>query len=126
MTWETDPFEMVNGPFYFRVEEDGQTVCRMVAEHRHLNGGGAVHGGCLMTFADFCLFGLAYKALDGGYAVTVTFSSEFVSAAVEGDVIDCRGEVVRAGGSLIFVRGIMTTSRGPVLNFSGVLKKLRK
>ena len=127
MTWETDPFELVNGPFYFREEEEsGEVVCRMKAERRHLNGGGAVHGGCLMTFADFCLFALAWRALGGGPAVTVTFASEFAGAALEGDVIETRGEVVRAGGSLIFVRGKMTTERGAVLNFSGVLKKVRK
>ena len=41
-------------------------------------------------------------------------------------LIECRGEVVRAGASLVFVRGVITTAGRPLLNFSSIIKKLRR
>ena len=54
-----DPFEDLAGPFYYRVDADGRKVCAFRAERKHMNGGGFMHGGCVMTFADFCLFVIA-------------------------------------------------------------------
>ena len=34
-------------------------VCAFLAEKKHMNGGEFMHGGCVMTFADFCLFVIA-------------------------------------------------------------------
>ena len=77
-----------------------------------------------MTFADFCLFVIARDALDGsGMTVTATFNGEFVGTAHEGDLVECRGEVVKAGRSMVFVRGLITAPGGPVAAFSSVLKK---
>ena len=40
--------------------------------------------------------------------------------------MEARGEVLRAGGSLIFVRGVITAEGKPCLNFSGTIKRLRE
>ena len=48
-----DPYEDLAGPFYYRIDERGP-VCAFRAEHKHMNGGMFLHGGCVMTFADFC------------------------------------------------------------------------
>lgn len=123
--WPDDPFEQTVGPFYMRVGADGPEMA-FRAERRHLNGMGAVHGGCLMSFADFALFGIAHEALaPSGYGVTVAFTSEFISGAKEGALMEALGEVLRAGGSLIFVRGLITGDGEACLNFSGTLKRLR-
>ena len=34
--------------------------------------------------------------------------------------------LLRAGGSLIFIRGVITAEGEPCLNFSGTIKRLRK
>ena len=91
----------------------------------HLNGAGSLHGGCLMTFADMAMFVIAEYAMDLGPAVTVTLNGEFLGAAVEGELIEAGGEVVRAGRSLVFVRGLVSTGGRSLLNFSGVLKRMR-
>jgi len=124
-TWSrgSDPFETAIGPFYFRAE-NGEARCVFEPERRHLNGGGTIHGGCLMSFADFALFAIAHKALDGGHAVTLTFSSEFIGAGGLDGLVEARGEVIRATRSVIFVRGTITQSARPLLSFSGTLKKL--
>ena len=126
-TWPGEPFEHdTAGPFYMRTEKDGTMVAAFRAERKHMNAGGVVHGGALMTFADFALFALAHSSEDDGYGVTVAFTSEFLAGALEGELIEARGEVMGGGRSITFVRGVITSDGRPVLNFSGTIKKRNK
>lgn len=117
-----DPFEDLAGPFYFRVDDRGP-VSAFRVEKKHLNGGAFLHGGCFMTFADFALFVIARDALTEQHAVTATFNCELVGAAYEGQVIECRGDVVKNARSMVFVRGLMTVAADTVMSFSATLKK---
>jgi uncharacterized protein (TIGR00369 family) len=119
-----DPFEDHAGPFFFRADHLAKPLCALRVEKRHTNGSGGVHGGCIMTLVDLALFAIAREALGTSPAVTVSLNGDFAGPAVEGDVLIASGQVFRAGGSLIFVHGEVTTSSRPVLAFSGVLKKL--
>jgi len=89
-----------------------------------MNGGGFMHGGCIMTFADACLFSLATKELEGTHAVTLSLGGEFIGPAHEGDLVECTGEVLKAGKSMVFVRGLIFTGDNPMMSFSGVIKKV--
>ncbi|HEX8569929.1 MAG TPA: PaaI family thioesterase [Caulobacteraceae bacterium] len=120
-----EAFEGVVGPFHFRME-DGRPRCAFRAEPRHLNAGGRMHGGCLMTFADFALFMVSMDALEGDRGVTVTLDNTFVDAGWPGELIEARGEVTRAGASLIFARGEVFTGERTLLTFSGVIKRLKR
>lgn len=123
-TWPDEPFEHdTAGPFYIRKEDDGNYVAAFRAQRKHMNAGGVVHGGALMTFADFALFALAHSDDDDGYGVTVAFTAEFLAGAKEGELIEARGEVMGGGRSITFVRGVVTGDGKPVLNFSGTIKK---
>ena len=123
-TWSgLDPFEDQSGPFYFREDDAGLVTTAFRAETKHMNGGGFMHGGALMTFADYCLFVIARDALADSRSVTATFNSEFVGAVPEGALLECTGDVVKAGRSMVFVRGLMTVEGEAVLSFSAVLKK---
>ncbi len=122
----SDPFEDLAGPFYTRNGTDGSVVSAFRAEKRHMNGIGFMHGGCMLTFADFCLFMIGREALKDSHAVTVTLNGEFVGSVYEGDLVECRGDIVRAGGSLVFLRGLITTGDRTAMSFSGVVKKVRK
>ncbi len=125
MTWGAgeDPYETAIGPFCFRGASP-DVVCAFEPKRTHLNGGGTVHGGALMSFADFALFAIAHEALAGAKAVTVAFNCEFLSPGGLDERIEARGEVLRATRSLIFVRGIITQEARPLLAFSGTLKKI--
>ena len=47
--------------------------------------------------------------------------------AVDGMLLlDARGEIVRAGHSIVFVRGLIDNEGRPVLAFSATIKKLKK
>lgn len=127
-TWGTpDAFEDYIGPFYFKKMEDGSYHCAFVSEEKHLNGGGMLHGGMLMSYADFALFAIARDHLDmDGMAVTVSMNSEFISAGPVDAVIEATGEVTRATRSLIFARGRIFCGDTTVMTFSGIMKKLNK
>jgi len=122
--WPQEAFEFgAAGPFYYKKMGD-EYVSRFRADRKHLNGGGMIHGGCLMTFGDFALFSIANDHIDY-YGVTVAFTSEFLSAAKEGQLMEAKGDVLKAGRSLVFVRGLITADGDPVLNFSGTIKKIK-
>jgi uncharacterized protein (TIGR00369 family) len=121
-----DPYEDLSGPFYWREDADGSVRCAFRAEKKHMNGGGFMHGGCMLTFADYALFVIGRAALGDGYAVTVSLNGDFVGPANEGDLVEATGEIIRAGGSLVFIRGLIATGESPMMTFSGVVKKVKK
>jgi len=123
-----DPFEDHVGPFYARRDPDGDgdaMVCAFRPKPHNCNGGGMIHGGTLMTFADYALFMIAGQSGEMVHGVTVTFNSEFVGPAKCGEMLTARGEIVRAGKSLVFLRGLISGEAGPVLAFSGTIKRIR-
>ena len=122
--WVGDEFEDRTGPFYFRDEADGSVRCAFRAEQRHMNGSGNMHGGCMLTFADYALFMIGQKHMEAS-GVTASLNGEFVGPAQVGDLVEATGEVVRAGGSLIFMRGLISPGGRPMMSFSGVVKKVR-
>ncbi|WP_202944005.1 PaaI family thioesterase [Parvibaculum lavamentivorans] len=129
-TWNGhDPFEDHAGPFFFRRHEDGSITCAFEATPTHCNGGGFLHGGMLMTFADYSLFAIGKDVLDGP-CVTVSLTGEFTAAAGAGEFVESRGEVVRNTGSMVFLRGQVFTGHGAderiLLNFSGIVKRVKK
>lgn len=121
--WAHDAFESHAGPFYFR-EEDGAAVCAFRVEPRHMNGGGFMHGGCLMTFADFALFSIAHREMAGQWGVTLNLSGDFLAAIRAGQLVEARGEVTRGGGKTVFVRGMITADGAPALSFTGIIRKV--
>lgn len=124
--WGADAFEDANGPFVYREEPDGSILCAFRAEPKHMNGGGFMHGGCMMTFADYAMFCISTKELESGAAVTVSLNSEFIAPAKVGDLVTATGEIVKAGGSLIFLRGTVRAQGAPILTFSGVIKRIKR
>ena len=72
-TWTRDNFETHNGPFWHRIDENGEVQCVFRVEKKHLNGSGNVHGGAFMSFADYCLFAMAASVLQAS-GVTVSFA----------------------------------------------------
>lgn len=121
--WQSDAFETRAGPFYERFE-GGEGITAFRAGPEHMNGGGFMHGGCLMTFADAALFTIARPAMAGSFGVTVNLSGDFLDAARVGEFVEARGEITRPARSLVFVRGLVTAEGRPVLSFTGIIKKV--
>ena len=126
-TWQSDAFEQRAGPFYERINENGEMVSAFRAEPRHMNGGGFLHGGMLMSFADYALFVIAADVMaEGQHSVTVSCQTEFLKGASPlGQPVFADGEVTRNTRSLIFVRGrIYTENDGVLASFGGILKRV--
>ncbi len=124
--WNHDPYENRSGPFYMRREADGTYLSAFRAKAQHMNGAGSMHGGCLMTFADFALFAIATDELEGSNAVTMNLSADFLGAVAPGALVEARGEVTRGGGKTVFVRGLITGDGAPALSFTGIIRKFSK
>jgi acyl-coenzyme A thioesterase PaaI-like protein len=61
-----------------------------------------------------------------GPGVTVSFACEFLDAAREGELIEGSGEIMRAGGSMIFLRGLLKSAERPLFTFSGTIKRVKR
>jgi uncharacterized protein (TIGR00369 family) len=120
-----DPFENHAGPFFWKEDEDGNHHFAMRAEKRHCNTFGVVHGGLMMTMSDLCMAATSKAERNDAY-VTVSFNSEFVDSGFEGDIIECRGELVRRTGSMAFIRGRIEAGERTLFVYSGVMKKIRR
>ena len=120
--WAEDvPFEQHAGPFYIRRGEDGELMGGFTPQERNCRHGGMVHGGSLLTFADYSLFVIAAEALKGQDGVTVSLNSEFLSPALPHQRLISRGKVTKAGKRMIFVQGQIEQEGRPVLAFSGII-----
>ena len=107
------------------MDDKGRIHCAFRVEDKHLNGMRNVHGGCFMAFADYCLFAMAAPVLQGP-GVTVSFACEFLDAAREGELVEGSGEIMRAGGSMIFLRGLLKSGERSLFTFSGTLKRVKR
>ena len=125
-TWDgVDPFENTVGPFAYRYDENDKPVCALNSKPHHCNASGMLHGGLLMSFADFCLFMIAERDMAGQHGVTLAMNTEFVGAVGAGQRITSTGEVVRNTRSLVFVRGVIKAGDQTLLSYSGIIKKIK-
>ena len=119
-----DPFEELVGPLCFKEDTDGQLRFAFEATPRHANTAGQIHGGMLMTFADFALCLAAIQGLPGERCVTVSLNCEFTAPGQVGDFIESTAEVVRRAHTLTFVRGLITAGDRTLLSYSAIVKRL--
>ena len=116
------PFSDLTGPYYEKLDAEGKhEVLALRLRHEHLNKARMAHGGLFMTIADNA-FGDAILAQyeEPVSFVTVSFSSEFLSAGREGDWVEARVTINRKGRRLIFAKCALTIEGKNVFNASGV------
>lgn len=101
----TDPgFITTAGPFFYRIEEDGPSLCFLVTE-KHENRNGMLQGGALMTFVDRALGFTARHFTQATATVTVTLNLQFIDGVKIGEWVGCRPKMTRATKQLVFVSG---------------------
>ena len=106
------------------------TACRlrMQTGRKHSNLSDNVHGGVTLALMDIALFA-AYRSLrngDGGGAVTLELSSQFIGAGRPGEPLDAVVEIMRETGRLVFLRGTVVQGEEDehlVSSFSGIIRK---
>ena len=129
-----DPFEDHVGPIYHRIEGDPQNAdsvhCVLPTDARMTNAGGVLHGGVLLTFADYALCLVAGRAADQGtnssFAMTVSLTAEFLAPGEIGVPVEARGEPLRVTGSLAFARGTVTQGGRALVAWSGTCRHIAR
>lgn len=99
-----DPFEVHVGPMFTKNIEGPENWYAFRVEARHLNFGGVVHGGMMMTFADAALGNLAWRE-SRAPCVTISMNCAFQAAVHEGDLIECHARLMRKTRAILFVNG---------------------
>ena len=91
------PFLDLVGPLYFR-EVDGGLEFGFLAEQKHCNSRGLVHGGFLSTVADIALgYGSGHKGDADTGLVTTSITTDFAGNARPGDWVVFRTDAQKVG-----------------------------
>jgi acyl-coenzyme A thioesterase 13 len=93
-------------------------------EQRHLNIGGVVHGGMLMSFMDDVLGMTVWESAGRKAVTTVQLNHQFIAPGKLGELVIGRGEVLRATRSVVFVRGTLMSGDRVLVHGDGVWKIL--
>ena len=117
------------GPF-FRSVSANSVVTAFRATAAHCNAMSVLHGGVLMTFADYTLSEVAlHGGEQGEHCLTISFDAQFIAGGKDGELLHGEAEVTRRTRSLTFVRGLIYTQRDgarvSLLAFSGIGKRVR-
>ena len=119
----TDPAEDRIGPFVLRRDPEHFSAGLLTVAH-HANGMGNVHGGVLMTLADFALCAQARYQTEDAHIITVALNTQFVAGAQVGAFLHSEGRVVRRTRSLAFVQGLLLDGETVVLSYDGIGKRV--
>ena len=109
-------------PFFFHIDGKTPHTAFRIQEH-NCNAHDSVHGGVLMAFADYTLC-IGANMGESESVATVSCSNEFVAPAYRGDLLEGECVVVRKGKSLVFTRCELRVGDKPILNSSGVIKRI--
>ena len=120
----TDPAEDRIGPF-FLLREGERCETGLVTAAHHANSMGTVHGGVLMTFADYTLCAVGKTGSDDAHILTVSLTTEFVRSASSPAWLHGFGTITRRTGSLVFVQGRLCEGDEVVMSYSGIGKRVR-
>ena len=123
LRWHEEGFPTLVGPFWSKKEGD-RWAYGLLAEPRHGNAHGIIHGGMLVTFLDQILGVTCWEAANRGPVVTIQLNMHFVSGGKAGEFLEARAEAVRATRSVVFVRGQITVGERVVATADGVWKRL--
>ena len=121
-------FAAATGLMIFRPEAPGQARVRMFPEQSHLNMGGSIHGGAVMSFIDMSLFSGGYCAgMSSGHYVTLEMNTRFLARGHPDVPLDAVVRLVReTRGGLVFVAGHCEQAGEACYDFTGTLKRIRQ
>ena len=120
-------FAGATGKLLFKPDGPGRARTRMFPTEAHLNMGGSIHGGAVMSFIDMSLFGGGRCAgMEEGHYVTLDCAVHFVGRGRAGIPLDAEVRLIRqTPGGHVFLQGICVQDGEPTHTFSGTLKRVR-
>ncbi len=97
----------------------------LLPEAKHGNHRNIVHGGMLMTLADYGLGSYMSEITGNQHQVTIQLDVQFNSGAVLGEFLEVKSEVTRQTSQLYFLRGLIMAGERVVVSASGIWKSVR-
>ena len=120
-------FGALIGPLYLRKPREGRIYAwGFRATEKHLNPGGVVHGGMLVSFADQCLGAVVFFAAGRTPCSTIDLASSFAAPGRLGDWVECTGAATRVTRDLVFMTGRVYVGERTLVDVKGIWKILPK
>lgn len=103
----TGGFNLYIGPLYRLPDAENGAVKRFafVAAEKHMNSGGSLHGGMLMSFLDVAMSRTSRLVTGAPRCSTVSLSADFVGPGRLGDTVEARIRVARRTRTMVFLSG---------------------
>lgn len=114
------------GPLYRLPDSgEGEDLIRrfaFIAEDRHMNSAGSVHGGMLMSLMDVAMSQTSRAASGAPRCATVSLTSDFVGPGKLGDTIEARIRITRLTRTMVFMAGEIVAADRKLLIANGLWK----
>lgn len=111
------------GPIFGRFDgpDEGPHHFFLDVRHEHLNGGGMMHGGMMMSLADVVL-GSTVAHATGGMGSTISLNCDFLAGAKAGMRVEAEAIISRKTRSIAFVSGRLYSGETTFMTASGIWK----
>jgi uncharacterized protein (TIGR00369 family) len=118
-------FAAATGRLLFKPDGPGRGICRMFPTEDHMNMGGSIHGGAVMSFIDMALFaGGLCAGMARGHYVTLDLTTHFLARGKANSPLDAHVELVRQTRGHAFLQGVVRQDGEPCNSFTGTLKRV--
>ena len=129
LSWGDFPrssFAAATGRLLFKPDTPGKAIVRMFPTEDHMNMGGSIHGGAVMSFIDMSMFaGGLCAGMERSHYVTLDLTTHFLARGKPGKPLDSHVEIVRQTRGHVFLQGVVKQDGENCYSFSGTLKKVR-
>jgi acyl-coenzyme A thioesterase 13 len=120
-------FAAATGRLLFKPDGPGRGICRMFPTEDHMNMGGSIHGGAIMSFIDMSLFaGGLCAGMDKAHYVTLDLTTHFVARGQAGSPLDAHVELVKQTRGHAFLQGVVKQNGENCYSFSGTLRRVNR
>ena len=100
-------FASATGRLLFKPDGPGRGIARIFPTEAHMNMGGSIHGGAVMSFIDMALFaGGRCAGMAQGHYVTLDMTTHFLAR--------------------VFLQGVVRQDGEPCYSFTGTLKRIKE
>jgi uncharacterized protein (TIGR00369 family) len=129
-TWGDFPrssFAAATGRLLFKPDALGRGLVRMFPTDDHMNMGGSIHGGAIMSFIDMAMFaGGLCAGMERGHYVTLDLTTHFLARGQAGSPLDAHVELVKQTRGHAFLQGVVKQNGENCYSFTGTLKRVNR
>ena len=120
-------FAAATGRLLFKPDGPGRGLVRMFPTQDHMNMGGSIHGGAVMSFIDMAMFaGGLCAGMERSHYVTLHLSTHFLARGQAGSPLDAHVELVKQTRGHAFLQGVVKQDGHNCYSFSGTLKRVNR